>query len=331
MDNRKRIIIGSSIAIVTICIVYIYNLFWGMPTLHNISFEKGYTILSQDPLEIIISVPKSIISQNAYTKEGQFFEEREVIVYEKDTSCIFLRKISVDENNESILKFDFECHYVLEEKGTIVLPYWIRKDGKFIWNTFIDSKFSVVSQSNPYTIYLHTCGPGAKFSICVDEKLCKSNNDIIEIIATANEVLYSKGRADLTTDSELLTEEKIVRILKSYKMSNLEIINVVLTPESEYGVVGVVIYQEDSSENTYVVAFVTEAIHPLELVNNTIYPCTIYNLEYVGKDTIAYTVEIDKVVYKEIAQQGLTLEINDKNEINYIQYDVDGIICKPIE
>lgn len=316
LKNKKYVFMSVSIIVVIIITGYIY---FTRPTLENICSEKGFTIVNQEPLDIVFSIPQSIISNAAHTIEGQVFEPNEIIVYENETSMIVLDKIMASENQDNVLKFDFSCSYKLEKNGKIVLPYWVREDGKFIWNSFIEPKVSLENDPQSYTLYLHTADTKGNFSVLVDKALCSADSGLIEISVSATEMLYMKGETEMAPNSEPMSEEKIVRILKSYRTSDIEILDVVQTPDSECGIVGVAAFRAKFSDDVYAFAFVRKDESPRELFyGEGDYPYCIRDLEYAGKDTVTYVAEIDRSDHKEIIKYSLTLEVNDKDETNFI-------------
>ena len=289
------------------------------PTIQKITSENGYTIINQEPFDIKLSIPTDIILEDAYTLDGQKFEPSEITVFEYADSSIYLKKIMTPEDQDDVLQFDFECAYDLEYNGEIILPYWVREDGRIVFSSFLDSKWS--SSDNPESCTLSLCiaDVNGEFSLWVDKKFCVDDNEAIEIPVSATELLYMKGETDMAPNSEPMSEEKIVRIFKSYNPTDLEIIDVVRTPESELGIIGVVGFRENNSEDVYDIAFVRKDDYPRELnYGEGDYPSTMRDLEYLGKDSVTYVVEYEKGDCKEIIKYSLTLEVNDKNETNFV-------------
>ena len=139
--------------------------------------------------------------------------------------------------------------------------------------------------------------------------MCKQDGENLEIPVCANELMYMKGERELSSNSEPISEEKIVRTLKSYRKSDIEIIDVVC-------------FREKNSEDVYDFAFVRKDDYPRELCyGEGDYPSTMRDLEYLGKDTVTYVVEYEKDDCKELIKYSLTLEVNDKNETNFV-YDI---------
>ena len=134
-----------------------------------------------------------------------------------------------------------------------------------------------------------------EFSLFIDEDLCKQDGSKIEIPVCANELMYMKGERELSPNSEPMSEEKIIRTFRSYRTSDVEIIDVVRTPESEHDIIGVVGFREKNSEDVYSIAFVRKDDYPRELFyGEGDYPSTMRDLEYSGKDTVTYVVEYEK-------------------------------------
>ena len=319
MKNKNRIYAALNAAMYIGLICYAVYLLSDSPTIQKITSENGYTIINQEPFDIRLSIPTDIISEDAYTLDGQTFEPSEITVFEYADSSIYLNQIMSPKDEDGILQFDFECAYDLEYNGEIILPYWVREDGKICWDVFLEPQLEIESQPDTYTLFLHKYGPLTEFSLFIDEDLCKQDGSKIEIPVCANMLMYMKGEKELSPNSEPMSEEKIVRTLKSYRTSDIEIIDVVRTPESELGIIGVVAFREKNSEDVYAIAFVRKDDHPRELFySEGDYPFTMHDLEYSGKDTVTYFVEYEKDDCKEIIKYSLTLEVNDKNETNFV-------------
>ena len=319
MKNKNRIYAPFNAAMLIGLICFGIYLLSDSPTIQKITSENGYTIINQEPFDIKLSIPTDIILEDAYTLDGQKFEPSEITVFEYAASSIYLKKIMTPEDQDDVLQFDFECAYDLEHNGEIILPYWVREDGKICWDVFLEPQLEIESQPDTYTLFLHKYGPVTEFSLFIDEDLCKQDGSKLEIPVCANELMYMKGETQLSPNSEPISEEKIVRTLKSYRTSDIDIIDVVRTPESELGIIGVVGFRENNSEDVYDIAFVRKDDNPRELnYGEGDYPSTMRDLEYLGKDTVTYVVEYEKGDCKEIIKYSLTLEVNDKNEKNFV-------------
>ena len=319
MKNKNRIYAALNAAMYIGLICYAVYLLSDSPTIQKITSENGYTIINQEPFDIRLSIPTDIISEDAYTLDGQTFEPSEITVFEYADSSIYLNQIMSPKDEDGILQFDFECAYDLEYNGEIILPYWVREDGKICWDVFLEPQIEIESQTDTYTLFLHKYGPLTEFSLFIDEDLCKQDGENLEIPVCANELMYMKGERELSPNSEPMSEEKIIRTFRSYRTSDVEIIDVVRTPESELGIIGVVGFRENNSEDVYDIAFVRKDDYPRELCyGEGNYPSTMRDLEYLGKDTVTYVVEYEKGDCKEIIKYSLTLEVNDKNETNFV-------------
>lgn len=331
MKNKKQVFIKVSVILVFFIMGYLY---FTRPTIENICLEKGFTIVNQEPLDIVLSIPQTVISEEAYSLEGQTFGNG-VVVYEKESSRFLLKKISAVEEDDSLFELSFEANYHLEKNGKIILPYWVREDGYFVWNTFLEPQMAweKTEDSESYTLYLSTGDRNGEFTLLIDKRLIVDNNEFIEIPVCANELLYMKGEIELSPNSEPMSEEKIVRILKSYNPTDIKILDVVQTPESECGIIGVVIYRYCGrfAESKYNIAFVRKGDKPSELDCDTMEPCTIHDLEYIGKDSITYAVEIDRNDHKEHVKYNLTLVLNSFNETFFDHYIVDESIYELTE
>ena len=143
MKNKNRIYAAFNAAMLIGLICFGVYVLSDSPTIQKITSENGYTIINQEPFDIKLSIPTDIISEAAYTLDGQKFEPFEITVFEYADSSIYLKKIMTPEDQDDVLQFDFECAYDLEYNGEIIFPYWVREDGAIVFSSFFGFKMVV--------------------------------------------------------------------------------------------------------------------------------------------------------------------------------------------
>ena len=98
MKNKNRIYAAFNAAMLIGLICFGIYVLSDSPTIRKITSENGYTIINQEPFDIKLSIPTDIISEDAYTLDGQKFEPFEIIVFEYAASSIYLNKIVMPED-----------------------------------------------------------------------------------------------------------------------------------------------------------------------------------------------------------------------------------------
>ena len=302
-------------------IIFALRTYYGIPTEARIIQEKGYTIKNQEPYPITLSIPENSLTEAAYTEEGQVFSPV-VSVYEEENTMIGLAYVQLSEDSEDELYYEFLVLNDLENTGSMITPYWVREDGKLVWNSFINDDLNTtdlvvdgVSYSD--VVSMRSGDQAGKFVLRIKKDVCDLKGGKIEIPVTANKLFYAKGKT--TNEPEIYSEEKIIRILKSYQTFDSTIIDCVLVPESKYGIIGVVLYEDLSSQDgTYGIAFVKADDVPSVIYKIMEKHARMYNLEYIGNDAITYVTEIQQGELKRSIKEQITLEKSKEGGTNFI-------------
>ena len=319
--NKKKIytliIIGCGILNMSIPLYFYFQ----TPTELRITEEKGYTIANQEPYPITLAIPENTLTEAAYTEEGQVFSPV-VNVYKEENTMIGLTYVQLSEDSEDELYYEFLVLNDLEKSGSIITPYWVREDGKLVWNSFINDDLNTtdlvvngVSYSD--AVSMRSGGPQSNFVLRIKKDVCDLKGSKIEIPVIANKLFYAKGKT--TNEPEIYSEEKIIRILKSYQTFDSIIIDCVLVPESKYSIIGVVLYEDLSSQDgTYGIAFVKADDVPSVIYKIMEKHARMYNLEYIGNDAITYVTEIQQGELKRSIKEQITLEKSKEGGTNFI-------------
>ena len=173
---KKKIIVSISLVLlVGICISGIFlndRLF--ETNIHDITSEKKYRILNQEKIEITLSVPKSKLSEAIYSSKGQSFAENEIVVYQTDTTSIYLDKIMLSKESHAQLYFIFNCSYYLPDEGTILVPYKKNDDKSYSYEIDLASKdLTDDTTTYPEAVGLRGQGPSEQFVLYIATDVCK--------------------------------------------------------------------------------------------------------------------------------------------------------------
>ena len=321
MDKKKlyrRIIFGIFI----FNIIFALRTYCGIPTEARITQEKGYTIKNQEPYPITLAIPENTLTEAAFTEEGQVFSPV-VSVYEEENTMIGLSYVQLSEDSEDELYYEFLVLNDLENTGSMITPYWVREDGKPIWNSFINDDVNttdLVVDGVSYSdiVSMRSGDQAGKFVLRIKKDVCDLKGGKIEIPVTANKLFYAKGEA--ANEPETYTEEKVIRILKSHRNAALNIIDCVLVPESEYDIIGVVLYKDIyGNDENFEIAFVKADDIPRTIYMTVSNLTGVYDLEYSGNDTVTYVTETQKGELKQKIKEQITLEESEESGTNFIQ------------
>lgn len=199
------IVAASVIACVVVAVCFLTN-----PRgikIEDITQEKGFTIAKQVKTDITLSVPKALLPDDIYTKEGCSFEENEVIAYQTDTSTIYLDRVMLANEGDEYLYFIFKCSYDLPESGSILFPYQIKgtRDHLLYSPVVMASSRTLTDDRRAYedAVRLRGSGPDEQFTFYVDTEACKVAEGTIQIQMICNELTYVKNGSDLHKSSDV--------------------------------------------------------------------------------------------------------------------------------
>lgn len=158
-------------------------------SVNNVFNEKGYTIVTQSEKNITISIPKSAITENAYTEKGITFAENQVVVYKTDTTSFWIEKIHLS-NDSDKLEFIFNSSYNLSDESVILLSCW--KD------VYGDVNYVKVADNDPnYDDNIINSSENMQYSqqfkIFVKTDLCKQIDNELNIDLVCTETRYKKS------------------------------------------------------------------------------------------------------------------------------------------
>ena len=194
-EPKKRILIAAF----SFCIILALCLSTNRlkPSISDIYEENGYTITWQDRKEITLQIPKNKLTDDIYTEEGQVFDENEVIVYETNTSKVYLYKAMISNESDDLLYFMFDISYNLPKTGDVLTIYSIEEDGDYTDELkIIDGalKDDVLIYHN--AISLRGTGPNEKFALYVTKEACQQASGTMEMKIQLAEISYVTGKAE---------------------------------------------------------------------------------------------------------------------------------------
>jgi len=163
--------------------------------LNKITQQKGYTITNQNEKAIKVTINKKKLPINIDFAQGVSFAKDDIILYQTDTSTMYLKSIEYANSDTEFLSLTFDFDYVLPEEAKIIVPYNVLiKDNKisYSWGVAPYSKqVKDISKVFDNAISLHGTGPSEQFSIYLKANVFSEAKDEISfIIGGFNELSY---------------------------------------------------------------------------------------------------------------------------------------------
>ena len=173
----------------------------------RITDEKGYYILEQNEYEFTAAIPKDVLTEEAFTSEGQSFEKEEVIVYSTDTTNVYLEKVMLSNESDEWLYMVFNCSYHDLDKNSLVLLPYVKSDKGYtgtikLKNEELADGMAFYEQA----VSMRAQGPSEKFAIYADAKIVKNAWKYIEVKFVANELLYSEEAVEANVQEEVVDD-----------------------------------------------------------------------------------------------------------------------------
>ncbi|MBQ1207263.1 MAG: hypothetical protein IIX65_01900 [Lachnospiraceae bacterium] len=157
--------------------------------------QEGYLITEQKQKDITLSIPKDVLPDSIYTDEGHAFEKNEVIVYQTDTTTIYLERICLSNESDEQLYFCFDCSYDLPETGTILVNTKQNENGSCSFDVRLNSR-DLTHSAGVFTsaVTMRGTGPGEKFVFYVSTEACKAATGVMQINMCCNELSYIENK-----------------------------------------------------------------------------------------------------------------------------------------
>ena len=165
------------------------------PVMHDIYAHKGYTVIYQHPIELTLSVDKTLLPDAVYTKEGYAFEEGEVVAYQTDHTTIYLSEVILSNESDEQLYFVFDCAYDISNYGSLISPLYV-KDKKGVVSghmSLISSDLKDGRNIYPEALSVRGQGPGEIMAFYVSKDACEAAEEKIDIQIKCNQIFYARN------------------------------------------------------------------------------------------------------------------------------------------
>ncbi len=177
----------------------------------KITHEKGYTIIEQSEYELTLTIPKSVISDKAYTEEGLHFEKDQVIAYQTDTTKIYLESIYPVYGSTDTVWLNFDMSYDnLDKSDKVLTADKIGFKSLSFSNSVYLSDNILRDEVTEYekAVRKGSSGPSNRFGLYATTEIVKNAVGSININVVCNQIVYEKNSLFLKNDkiSESLSE-----------------------------------------------------------------------------------------------------------------------------
>ncbi len=196
LNNKKLVVyITFALALVGAVVLLLVRSKSFAGTIENVFAEENYTIISQVPCDLTLSIPRNSIPEEAFTEEGYTFSENEIIAYQTETTSIYLEHVQLSNESDDDLYFSFNCYYKLPESGSFISSYYKTQEGWYRSDVSLKSK-NLRDDVTAYedTLAVRGHGPGQRFAFYVSADACKGAVGTIYIdVNSCYEITYHKN------------------------------------------------------------------------------------------------------------------------------------------
>ena len=192
----------------------------------DIYAHKGYTVIYQQPIELTLSVDKTLLPDAIYTKDGYEFEKGEVVAYHTDHTTIYLQKVMLSNESDEQLYFFFDYSYDISNYGSFISPLYVKDEKSLVigYMSLISRDLKDGKNTYPGALSVRGEGPGEVIVFYVSKDACKAAEEKLEISITCNQIFYAKkgyeeeatGQVVYRPQEMLSTSAKMTGVFDSY-------------------------------------------------------------------------------------------------------------------
>ncbi len=163
------------------------------PTVYDVLTQDGYEVLGQEQVELTLTVPKSVLTDDCYTGDGHTFADGQVVVWQDDATTIYLHNVMPSNESDELLYMTFDCSYRFSNCGSFVTPLQATEGSSVGTLLLLRSKILRDGTTTyPDALNLRGYGPGAKFTFYVSKDACMAAQDTLMVDVICNQVQYTK-------------------------------------------------------------------------------------------------------------------------------------------
>lgn len=176
-------------------------------TVQDVFSEKRYTIISQVRRDITLSVPKSVVPDQAYSDKGHTFGKGQVVAYQTDTTTIYLERIQPANEGKEKLYLIFNASYELPASGSFLATYYKTEAGYTGGVGLRTGNLRDDAGTYEDALSTRSQGPDAQFAFYVSTDVFRNAAGTVRIDAFCHQIVYREknGNAARIGSVEALT------------------------------------------------------------------------------------------------------------------------------
>ena len=223
------LIIAALVACIVLAVCFLTDPI--KPTVHDVADQKGYKITAMTTnVAMPIKIPTDVLGDDIYSNEGHLYEPDEVVVYQTETTRVYLERVGyLEQYGEEKLYFDFCFDYEIPSSGTVrVLSTPNIKDGKttsYSMGGGVANKLAWDSMTSyPEGARLYGVSQGVQVSVAIKTDVVRNAHDYIAFtMMDLTDITYEKGPANHEDKIVLKDASAEVGYLNGMAMQGLEI------------------------------------------------------------------------------------------------------------
>ena len=183
------VIVPAVILCVVVAVCFLTNPM--EPSIGDIISQDNYTVLTKNQVDVTLTISKADLPDDIYTKAEHEFGKEDIVVYQTETTTIYLCNALLAPKNDDLMYFLFDFSYDFSNYGKVLSP--IGYDGAYSDVLHLRSR-DLRDNSNIYPDTVNTLGhgPGTQFAFVVSVDACKAAEENILIDVVCDEIIYSK-------------------------------------------------------------------------------------------------------------------------------------------
>ena len=190
--KRPAPIIGLA-ALLIVVIFAVFFLFHPDQQIDRIIEQKGYGITEQTAAEITLTFPKSALSDQMFSEDGESFDPHQVIAYQDETTIIYLTHVQYANEGNDQMYFTFDFAYDLpKDHGSCLLPYEVTGPNAVSTSGFSLRSKTLRDDTTAYenTVLVHSQGPDRQISFYVTTEALTKAEGTLSMDIFLNQLTY---------------------------------------------------------------------------------------------------------------------------------------------
>ena len=196
------IIVAALVACIVLAVCFLTDPI--RPTVHDVTYQKGYGITAiTTHVEMDVAIPTDVLGEDIYSAEGHTYGPDEVVVYETDTTKVYLEHVGyLEQYGEENLYFEFRFDNTILDAGTVRTLFTpIIREGEKTSASLgggVANKMAWDSVTTyPEGARLYGVSQGVEISVAIKTDVVRNAQDYIAFtMMDLTDITYEKGPAN---------------------------------------------------------------------------------------------------------------------------------------